>query len=164
MNSSNITCFKTGWAALLDIELWGKWVDIVSGLATISALIVAVIAACIGYNQLISNRSESRKATASAIYHQYLLLCMDNPQFSMGIEKPETRNDTYQRYCWFVSSMLFSFEQILETQQNDPQWLETIKSQLSRHKEHLSRSGTVNNGHWDPVLTRLIAEVCDSPI
>ncbi|MFH4760185.1 hypothetical protein [Vibrio alginolyticus] len=160
MNSSDVTCFKTGLASLLDIELWLKWIEVASGLATTFALIVASIAAYIGYKQLLSNKEESRKATASSIYQQYLLLSMEYPQFSMGMEKPESRNDTYQQYCWFVSSMLFSFEQILETQNEDPQWLETIKSQLSRHKIHLATSSTVNNGHWDPILTKLIDDVC----
>lgn len=156
---NNVTCFKTGLSALLDIQLWIKWMSILSNIATVVAVIVAIVAALIAYQQLLSNIKESKSSTANNIYQQYLTLCMDNPHFSFGMEKPHEKNEEYARYCWFVSSMLFSFEQILEINEDDPKWTKTIESQLERHAAHLKISSTVSNGHWNNNLEELIQKV-----
>ncbi len=155
----NVTCFKTGWSSLLDIALWSKWLSIASNLATVTTVIVAIIAAVIAYRQLLSNVKESKGSTANSIYQQYLHLCMEYPVFSFGMEKPDERNEEYAKYCWFVSSMLFSFEQILEINEDDEKWLRTIESQLARHVSHLKSSSTVSDGHWNNNLEILINKV-----
>ncbi|MEZ8695379.1 hypothetical protein BCU88_21800 [Vibrio splendidus] len=159
MGNSGITCFKTGWSALLDVDLWVKWFDIFASLATTLAVFAAIFAAYIGYQQLISNAKETRNATACNIYQQYLALCMANPNFSNGMAKPESRSKEYTQYCWFISSMLFSFEKILETQKGDPQWVKTIESQLMMHKEHLKSSDTVKDEQWEKELDNIIKKV-----
>ncbi|QYJ70308.1 hypothetical protein K0H59_14890 [Shewanella sp. FJAT-51649] len=155
----NITCFKTGWSALLDVGLWLKWLSIFSDIATVTAVIVAIIAAKIAYKQLLSSVKESKSSTANSIYQQYLHLCMEHPAFSLGMEKPDERNEEYAKYCWFVSSMLFSFEQVLEINDDNEKWLKTIESQLSRHASHLKSSSTVSDGHWNDNLESLINKV-----
>ncbi|WP_392340722.1 hypothetical protein [Moritella marina] len=161
MNNSGVTCFKTGWSALLDAELWVKWFDILASLTTMVAVFAAIFAAYIAYKQLISNAKETRNATACNIYQQYLALCMANPNFSNGMVKPESRSKEYTQYCWFISSMLFSFEKILETQKDDTQWVKTIKSQLIMHREHLKSSGTVKDGQWEKELDDIIKKVIE---
>ncbi|HFP9403981.1 TPA: hypothetical protein ACHOZF_001511 [Raoultella planticola] len=156
---SNLKCFEMGWAVLLDASLWIKWLGILSNIATCVAGVIAVAAAIIAYNQLKSGRDEGRKNTAYGIYQQYLLLCINNPQFSDGMIKPVIKNSDYGQYRWFVSSMLFSFEQILDTQKNDQQWIGTIKSQLNIHKEILKVSRTVKNNEWSTELLTIIKEV-----
>ncbi|QYJ75062.1 hypothetical protein [Shewanella sp. FJAT-52076] len=156
---SNLMCFKIGWAALLDVELWLKWLDILSKIATVVAVVVAIIAAFIAYKQITSNSQVSKSSTAISIYQQYLQLCIDNPQFSMGMQKPTNRTGEYTKYCWFVSSMLYSFEQILEVYDNDDKWIKTIKSQLIRHSEHLKISSSVQDGHWNSKLESVIEDV-----
>lgn len=155
----NVTCFKTGWSALLDAGLWIKWLSIASNFATVTAVIVAIIAATIAYKQLISNVKVSKSSTANNIYQQYLHLCMEHPVFSLGMKKPDERNEEYTKYCWFVSSMLFSFEQVLEINEDDDKWLRTIESQLARHASHLKSSSTVSDGHWNNNLQTLINKV-----
>lgn len=155
----NVTCFKTGWSALLDVNLWINWLGIASDIATVTAVIVAIIAAYIAYKQLISNVKESRSSTANSIYQQYLHLCMEYPAFSMGMEIPNERNEEYTKYCWFVSSMLFSFERVLEINEGDHKWLKTIESQLRRHASHLKKSSTVSDGYWNENLEKLIKKV-----
>ncbi|MTF07546.1 hypothetical protein E4K08_14895 [Raoultella ornithinolytica] len=159
MTMSNLKCFEMGWAVLLDSSLWIKWLGILSNIATCVAGVIAVAAAIIAYNQLKSGRDEGRKNTAYGIYQQYLLLCINNPQFSDGMIKPVIKNSDYGQYRWFVSSMLFSFEQILDTQKNDQQWIGTIKSQLNIHKEILKVSRTVKNNEWSTELLTIIKEV-----
>lgn len=154
-------CFKTGWAVILDGQYWVKWSGIYSDFATIFAVLVAAVAAGIGFFQLRSSRIESRRSTANQIYHQYLAMCIQYPNFSMGMNRPLRKSQEYTKYCWFVSSMLFSFEQILEINSFDKQWISTIESQLNRHAKHLKFSSSVRNGQWeenlDLILKRVIA-------
>lgn len=156
MNDSNLTCFKTGLSALLDAELWVQWTDILSNVLTV---FIAGMALYIAHRQLMSNRTETRNATAHNLYHQYLKLCMDMPQYSYGMEKPNHECIEYGKYCWFISAMLFTFEQILETMASDEKWQATIKSQLIIHKEFLSSSSTVREKKWNHKLQGLIEDV-----
>ncbi|WP_323916582.1 hypothetical protein [Aeromonas veronii] len=156
MNNSNLTCFKTGLSALLDVELWVQWTDILSNLLTV---FIAGVALYIAYKQLMSNRTETRNATAHNLYHQYLKLCMDMPQYSYGMEKPNHECIEYGKYCWFISAMLFTFEQMLETMASDEKWQATIKSQLIIHKDFLSSSSTVREKKWNHKLQGLIEDV-----
>ncbi|PML50660.1 hypothetical protein BCT75_12735 [Vibrio lentus] len=160
MNDKEVTCFYTGWSALLDVELWVKWMGIFASIGTVViagfALYVAHKQLNLGWKQLKSNRQEAKSATAHDLYHQYLILCIEKPEFSYGMAKPAERTMEYGKYCWFASSMLFTFEQILETMPDDEKWQATIKSQLLIHKEWLSISSTVREKQWDDSLQRLI--------
>lgn len=155
----NIKCFEMGIAALLDASLWVKWSSILANIGTFMAMIVAMGAAYIAYHQYISSKEETKHATASNIYQQYLLLCIDKSHFAFGMDKPVTRTQLYGEYCWFVSSMLFAFEQILEAQTNDEKWKDTIRSQLRMHKEFLRNSRTVRDQEWTKDLQDLINQV-----
>lgn len=147
----------------MDIDVWVKWIGIGSSIATViiawSALYVANKQLKLGWEQLNTNISETKNATAHNLYHQYLAMCIDKPEFSYGMEKPEERTIDYGKYCWFVSSMLFTFEQILETNSLDQKWIGTIKSQLLRHKNFLAISSTVRERNWNDKLQNIINEV-----
>lgn len=73
----DVKCFEVGISALFDASLWVKWLSILANISTVAAVIVAFIAAGIAYHQYKSSKEESRHATASGIYHQYLLLCIE---------------------------------------------------------------------------------------
>jgi hypothetical protein len=163
MNTPTISCFSTGWAALLDADLWAKWLDILAKISTVLAVIVALLAARIAYKQFVSSIKETRNATAYSIYHQYLTLCLDKPQLSSGMQKPHQHSVEYDKYRWFVSSMLFTFEQILDTQKDDPKWIKTITSQLKIHKHFLATSRTVRDKEWDEQLQTIIDDVLNLP-
>ncbi|WP_152929156.1 hypothetical protein [Pantoea sp. RIT-PI-b] len=164
MKSKSFTCFETGWSVFIDVNMWLKWIGILSGIATIAGVVIALYAASVAYNQLISSRKESKSATAYQIYHQYLSMCIAYPNFSNGMVKPLSVTEEYAKYCWFVSSMLFSFEQILSIDINDEKWNSTIKSQLSRHIDHLKISSTVRERHWDESLIDLINDLVSTSI
>ncbi len=154
---SGIKCFDIGFSALLDGALWIKWAGILANIATCAAAIIAIIAAFIAYHQINISRQETRKSTAFNSYNQYLLLCINNPEYAEGMGKPSQRTVEYSKYRWFVSTMLFSFEQILDVQPEDKEWEKTILSQLKRHKEILISSRTVNEKEWSDELHILIA-------
>lgn len=146
------TCFETGFAVLLDINMWKLWGDIITPLIAIFAVIVAI-------RQLKSSKIESRSSTANSIYHSYLNLCLANPELAKGKGSITKANDNYGSYCWFISSMLFSFEKIIESVDSNEKWESTIKSQLERHKEFLKNSRTAKSDEWDNRLKKLIDSV-----
>lgn len=143
----------------MSVDVLAKWVSLASDLATFVAVFVAGYAAWVGYKQLKSSKEEERKSIAYDIYHQYLQLCIANPEFSGGFKKPENKTLEYDRYRWFVSAMLFSFEQIMETQSEDFKWVATIKSQLLIHKEFLKISRTVREKEWSNELQKIIQNI-----
>jgi len=146
-------CFDTGWAILLDLSIWERWLPFL-------ALIVAIIAAKIAYSQVQVGREESRRAVANNIYQQYLTLCFEEPKFARGLVQPSVENNLeYSKYCWFVSTMLFAFEQIIETKVSDEKWNTAIKSQLLRHKDFLNKSSTVKEAQWDVRLLDIIKKL-----
>ncbi|HDR2628084.1 hypothetical protein [Enterobacter cancerogenus] len=153
---TKLRCFEIGISALLDGALWTKWASIGANVATCAAAIIAIIAACIAYCQIISSKKEARKSTAFNSYNQYLLLCINNPDFADGMTCPPQRTKEYSQYRWFVSTMLFTFEQIIDVQPNDAEWEKTIISQLKIHKKLLVKSRTVRDKEWSNELHLLI--------
>lgn len=144
-----MTCFNTGWAALLDITQLAGWANIVMAA-------VAVLALLFAKKQLESASSDSKRATAYSAYAEYLKLCIVNESFARGIEIEITRNeDDYSKYRWFIANMLFAFEQVLEACKDDTTWQETIKHQLKRHKWHLDKSGSAARPEWSNALKAL---------
>lgn len=146
-------CFETGFAVLLNIETWKNWIPIVS-------LFVAITALSVAYRQVQVARETAASAQAHAIYQQYLALCITYPELASGKYIATSKNDReYAKYTWLFSSMLFAFEQILEAKPNDDKWIETIKSQLEKHKSHLKKSSTASSDHWHDNLALIINEV-----
>ena len=152
-----MTCFDTGWAALLNVELWVKW-------ANIATPIIAVLAIGAAIKQIRTAKEESKRAIAHAAYDRYLDLCFENVNFSGGYDTTSTSSvddKEHKQYLWFVSKMLFAFEQVLDVYPNDQEWSKTIKNQLKRHRSHLSISGTVNRNEWSASLSLLIQEATE---
>ncbi|EGR2301930.1 hypothetical protein [Vibrio parahaemolyticus] len=147
-----MTCYETGLAALLNLKLWTSW-------ATIATPIVAIVALIFAYLQLKSSRINSQRSSAYTAYDSYLGLCLEKPKLSYGFNSSSSFNqDEYDQYRWFVSKMLFTFEQILDVNKEDKDWNTTIIAQLKKHKLHLSKSGSVKREEWSEHLTKLINE------
>lgn len=148
-----MTCFETGLSVLLNMNMWEKWAPI----------LISLLAIGLAYWQLQVGRNSTKSAQAHSIYQQYLAMCMTNTEFASG--KYVALNDDdikYEEYTWFVSSMLFAFEQVLEASPNDEKWKVTIKSQLDRHKSHLIKSSTVSSNQWFKGLQDIINAVINS--
>lgn len=153
---SNIKCFEFGLSTLLDASLWIKWFSILANIGTCVASIIAILAAVIAYKQLHASKVGARNSTAYSLYQGYLNNCITYPKFAEGMLKPTHLCDEYKKYRWFVSSMLFTFEQILEAQPDDKEWKATIKSQLLLHKSLLKHSRTVKAREWSFELHKII--------
>lgn len=133
----------------VDLDSWAKW-------ATIAVPIIATPATFIALLQVKTSRAESRIATAHNIYNSYLQLAMQHPDLASA--DSNAIDNAPMKYKWFLASMLFSFEQILLVTKNQKDWVTAIKSQLKKHKDHLSVSSSVARGDWKPVLTQIIKE------
>ncbi|EJG2003922.1 hypothetical protein BS021_RS04025 [Vibrio parahaemolyticus] len=153
MNNSEI-CIELRENPLFYVELWNNIFSVLSDLATIAAVIIAGVAGYIAYQQLLA----SRKQSATSLYKEYLQLCIDNPDFAEGKYSENNKRE----YLWFVSQILFTFEQVVIANRGDKQWLDTIENQLAIHKAHLTRSRTANSGEWEKELDKLIKKVITS--
>lgn len=147
------------WDHVYDPDLWVSIIDVLSKLGGVVTAFIATIAAYFAYKQL----QLSRKQNTANLYKEYLELCFEHPKFARGMDKPIIENcSDYSQYCWFVSRMLFLFEQALLESASDPQWVDTIKSQLKMHKSHLKRSSSLKRGEWEKELDDIISNVISS--
>jgi hypothetical protein len=148
-----MTCFKTGWTALLNVSLWVSW-------ANIGTFIIATVAAVFAYKQWASSKEEARRATAYSAYSKFLELCQQSPDLAYGDEQLIKANQKdYIQYRWFIAQMLFAFEQILDVLPNDDEWKTSIRNQLKKHAWHLRKSSSIKRKEWNKPLQALIEEV-----
>ncbi|WP_205955562.1 hypothetical protein [Pantoea stewartii] len=147
-------CFENGLSVLLDINIWKDW-------SSIATPVVAIVGVVYAARQIFISKKEVRRATAYAVYNDYLKMCMDNPEFSCGLSDQETCQVKINKYKWFVSRMLFSFEQVIATcdSKNDFGWSITIKNQLKRHSAHLKVSKSVIRNEWSSELSGIISKI-----
>lgn len=146
-------CLDTSAAQLFTFEFWNNRADIIMALIAGIALVFTI-------KQLRSGRKESRRATAYSTYQEYLKLCFENAILAYGNqEEIIQKGNITKEYPWFVSQMLFAFEQILENDKSDKQWKTSIKSQLERHAWYLKRSNTANRDEWSNELKSMINDV-----
>ena len=148
---SSEVCIKLKEHPLVDAALWESILSVLSNMATIAAVIIAGVAGYIAYQQLLA----SRKQSAAGLYKEYLQLCINNPDFAEGRYTANNKRE----YRWFVSQVLFTFEQVIIANRGDKQWFDTIEYQLAIHKTHLTKSRTANSGEWEKEFDKLIKKV-----
>ncbi len=143
-------CFNSNIAQFLTFGFWNERADLIMA-------IVAILALCLTLMTLRSGRHESRRATAYATYQEYLKNCRENPKLAYGNRKDIELDGVIQKeYPWFISQMLFTFEQVLETSKSDQQWTTAIISQLERHSWYLKDSNTIKRKEWSDELSLLV--------
>ncbi|MGQ6251068.1 hypothetical protein ACUNF8_25035 [Serratia sp. IR-2025] len=146
-------CLDVDIAQFMTYKFWNERADIITGCIAAIALLFTII-------QLRANKREARRATAYNTYQEYLRLCFDNPKLAYGKENEIRKFDGIDiKYPWFISQMLFAFEQILENDMCDPEWETSIKSQLLRHSWYLKNSKSANRNEWNIKLKSIIKEV-----
>ena len=146
-------CYESGLAVILDVDMWIKWGALAVPFIALGAIKVAL-------NQLKVSREETRRSTAYTAYQQYLSLCLEHSDLAKGCESEIYKDDfKYGKYKWFLSNMLFSFEQIIEVLPKDKEWKSSIKSQLLRHRWHLVKAKSIKEKQWSPEMSAIINEV-----
>ncbi|CAI1841786.1 hypothetical protein [Serratia ficaria] len=146
-------CLDMDIAQLLTYKFWNDRANIITAC-------IAIIALSFTIKQLRASRRESRRATAYNTYQEYLKLCFENPEFAYGKENEIRKNGRIDnKYPWFISQMLFAFEQILENDKCDSEWKTSIKSQLLLHSWYLRVSKSANREEWSKELKNIISEI-----
>lgn len=146
-------CFDNDIGYYLTFDFWNKRADIIVAIIASIALVFTII-------QIMINRKEARRATAFAAYNEYLKLSFDFPDFSYGIQNKINANSSINlKYPWFVSRMLFCFEQILSVEKNNKEWLIALESQLSKHAWYLRKSKSVKRNEWSKELLNIIEKI-----
>ncbi|KKY84360.1 hypothetical protein OA46_15080 [Enterobacter cloacae] len=146
-------CFINDISYYLTFDFWNKRADII-------VAVVAVIALLFTIFQIIINKREARRATALTAYNEYLKLSFDFPEYSYGDEQHISNNgSTFDKYPWFISRMLFCFEQILSVERNNNEWKIALESQLSKHSWFLKKSKSVRRKEWSKDLQKMINKV-----
>ena len=113
-------------------------------LATVAGATVAGIALGFAWGQIKSQQSSGREATAKALYHDYMLLSLENPllaspelgTFDHGACTINGDRLLYDQYEWFVGLLLDAGEEILRLRPTQA-WRNTIERQLGYHAEYL---------------------------
>ncbi len=68
---------------------------------------------------------------------------LDMENLTLGGSKEE-----FERYEWFISFMLWSFEEVFHLS-SDPSWSNTIRSSLRTHAEYLKSEYVNTSGYLD---------------
>lgn len=146
-------CFSNDIGYYLTFDFWNKRADIIVAVVAVIALLFTMI-------QIKINKIETRRAIALTAYNEYLKLSFDFPEYSYGDEQHITNNcSAFDKYPWFVSKMLFCFEQILSVEKNNKEWKIALESQLSKHSWFLKKSKSVRRKEWSKDLQEIINKV-----
>ncbi|MCE4934011.1 hypothetical protein [Aliivibrio fischeri] len=156
--SNEKICITLSVNPIKDPIFWNAMLDTFASVATIVAASLTGYAVYIALKQLRTSHSQN----SIGLYQQYLQLCIQYPQFANGLLKPQQKNcQVYQQYLWFVATMLNCFEQVLISSSHDQQWVNTVGTQLKKHKKALASSGSLERDEWEPVLLNLIQKTLD---
>jgi hypothetical protein len=116
------------------LEQIGHIGALLSGAGAIMAVVVGGSALIYAGDQI----QESRRNDARDSYRDFMVLAMDNPDFSApdytAIAKDPKQSE---RYAWFVADMLTAFEQVMESHPVDSAWRTSIRRGLQDHKDYL---------------------------
>ena len=130
-------------------------------------VLIASIALVITYKRYLTSIRESRLSLAKSLYKDYLKLAFDNQKFaspSYPKENPKYKEIQenpveFERYCHYVSLMLFAAEEILEINKESINWYNTWYNQLKKHALYFE------GGHFNPSdWSKGIVDLCNDSI
>jgi hypothetical protein len=140
--------------------------EAVTAWTAVAALFLAVIAAVIAYCQVRETRNSGKEADAQESFRSYLELALNNPNLARpDLYKNKMTPLDRKKYEWFVAYLLAASEKILASV-DDPEWKETIKLNISYHKEFLSDINALKESEFEmyaPDLQNLVREKTGRP-
>lgn len=123
---------------------------VVGGYGTAIAAAIAVVAVFIALWQIKINRRQARETLAMEAHRLLVQTCFKFPEYSTaemyakfvkGCRLKEVRLDEMtvesERYLWFLSLLLNTCEQIIETVCPDSAWDAVVANHLSDHEHSL---------------------------
>jgi hypothetical protein len=136
---------------------WAATGTMLSAIATLLAVVVAIVGARIALQQVGASKAvaanadlAAREAAALAAWNVYLRLCFENPAYACAdqarkvipkglkglSENPSLEAEKYQ---WFISIVLNSCEQVLLGMPNASDWRSTLVDQIWYHAEPIQQ-------------------------
>jgi hypothetical protein len=131
--------------------------------AQMASAVVAVLALGAIYWQVQFNFSLSRENNAHEIYRAYLQMAVQYPKLAYPENDKAVATmprEESARYGWFVSYLLYTCEQILDSFPNDREWQRTCEAQVGYHAPYICASvlkDEINN--YEPALRELIRKI-----
>jgi hypothetical protein len=130
----------------------------ISAYGTAFAAAVAAVALAIAAYQIKVSRSDARRGTAHQIYKDYLRMAMENPKFSSAAyprDRPllyeiEKNPLQYESYEYYVASLLFAAEGILESC-SDKEWTAALTDQMKYHALYLKKANLLETHYSSKV-------------
>ena len=143
---------------------WAETGSMLSAVATLLAVVVAIIGARIALQQISASKAvaanadlAAREGAALAAWNAYLRLCFENPSYSCADRAREIipkglkalkKNSSLEakKYQWFLSIVLNSCEQVLLGMPKANEWRSTLVDQIYYHAEAIQQHWS---GGWD---------------
>ncbi len=147
-------------SAMEPLKSWADVGSLIGGLSAAIGLIIASIAACLGYIQIRAGKETQREAVARQTYNEYLKLAIQYPNLAAGNQPTDPLE--FESYEWFVSYMLNACEQILLFEPNSPEWQFCVRAQLDYHRHYLTNNDWFRKNflhHYSLTLRSMIAEL-----
>ena len=130
-------------------------------------VLIASIALVVAYKRYLTFIRENRLSFAKSLYKDYLKLAFDHQKFaspSYPKENPKYKEIQanpveFERYCHYVSLMLFAAEEILEINKDSISWHNTWYNQFKKHALYFESE------HFDPSdWSKGIVDLCNDSI
>jgi hypothetical protein len=134
-----------------------RWSQILANVATCLALIGIAVA----YQQLRSGAIAQKRTTAITAWTEYLKLALAHPEYARpqsSLTGAGVGSREFSQYRWFVATMLFACEQVLEAHSDDEAWEDIVTAQLRNHHAFLNTPYFDADVYAAP-LTRLATKV-----
>jgi hypothetical protein len=129
--------------------------------AQIASAAIAVCALAAIYWQVQFNFNLSRENNAHEIYRAYLQVAVQYPRLAYPEnDKAVATMPREERARWFVSYLLYTCEQILDSFPDDREWQRTCEAQVGYHAPYICASvlkDEINN--YEPPLRALIRKI-----
>ncbi|PKG40198.1 hypothetical protein [Psychromonas sp. Urea-02u-13] len=146
------------------------WADL-SGLATINIAILTVFIVVFGLSQLRSAKEQLNVANnqlrevkkdnvrsfSHTAYSQYLKLTLEYPHFAHpDPELIKSDSAMHSHYRWFISNMLFYFEEVIMINDGDKDWSKAISRQIRIHMWQIGSYSSYKQQGWSQELLKII--------
>lgn len=108
--------------------------------------------------QLNRNLKFQRETVAKTTYREYLQLCIAKPDLAAGrVMKASIK---WEEYAWFVATLLWACEEIVEYARGNAAWMRTVRTQLGYHRAYLASDEFQKKlDLYTPRVRKLIDEV-----
>ena len=156
---------------------WSATGSMVSALATVGAVGVAIVGARVALQQIGASKAvaasadlAAREAAALAAWNLYLRLCFENPAYASADQARkvipnglkglrENPSLEAEKYLWFLSIVLNSCEQVLLGMPKANEWRSSLVDQIWYHAEAIQQFWV---GGWEkeysPKMRAIVVE------